>query len=205
MLEVPAEKLVVADGQVKEQGRGKRRSISLAEVAEAAIGSREGPVSGRSVIGRFPTYPSFSVQIATVEVDPDTGQVRLIDMVAAQDVGRALNPMLVEGQLEGGAIQSAGFGMMEEQRYDDTGKLLNPNLLDYAIPTAMDVPQVKSELVEVPCELGPYGAKGVGEPPIIPGGAAIANAVLDAVGAQVTDLPMTPERVVAAMRRQGRR
>ena len=205
LLEVPAEKLVVADGQVKEQGRGKRRSISLAEVAEAAIGSREGPVSGRSVIGRFPTYPSFSVQIATVEVDPDTGQVRLIDMVAAQDVGRALNPMLVEGQLEGGAIQSAGFGMMEEQRYDDTGKLLNPNLLDYAIPTAMDVPQVKSELVEVPCELGPYGAKGVGEPPIIPGGAAIANAVLDAVGAQVTDLPMTPERVVAAMRRQGRR
>ena len=126
--------------------------------------------------------------------------MRLLDLVAGQDVGRALNPLLVEGQMQGGAIQSIGFGLMEGYRYDEKGGMLNPNLLDYAIPTALDVPNIRTVMVEDPCEHGPYGGKGVGEPPIIPGGAAVANAIYDAVGARVRELPMTPERVAAALR-----
>ena len=122
------------------------------------------------MLSSVPTYPSYSVNVATVEVDPGTGQVRLLDLVAGQDVGRALNPLLVEGQMQGGAIQSIGFGLMEGYRYDEKGGMLNPNLLDYAIPTALDVPNIRTVMVEDPCEHGPYGGgRAWGEPPIIPG------------------------------------
>ncbi len=198
-LEVSPEDLTIADERVEVIGSPDHR-VGVGELAEKAIDSEEGPISGRGVLNRIPTYPTYSVEVATVEVDTGTGQVRLIDLVAAQDVGRALNPMLVEGQMQGGAVQSISFGLMEGYQYDDEGRVLNPNLLDYAIPTALDVPNIKTVLVEDPCELGPYGAKGVGEPPIIPGAAAVANAIYDAVGARVTEMPMTPERVVAALR-----
>ena len=201
VLEADVEDLVLADEKVRVKGR-RGRSVDLAELASTAIQSNDGPINGQWVLGRIPTYPSYSVNIATVEVDPETGQVKLIDLVAAQDVGKALNPMLVEGQMQGGAVQSIGFGMMEAQHYGAGGRMLNPNLLDYAIPTAVDVPNVRTVMVEEPCELGPYGAKGVGEPPIIPGAAAIANAVHDAIGVRVSELPITPERVVEALRRQ---
>ena len=135
-----------------------------------------------------------------VEVDPDTGRLTLIDLIAAQDVGKALNPMLVEGQMEGGAVQSVAYGMMESYYFDKQARVLNPHLLDYAIPTAMDVPHITSVLIEEPCEHGPYGAKGVGEPPIIPGAAAIVNAVEDAVGVRVTEIPLVPQRIVAALK-----
>jgi CO/xanthine dehydrogenase Mo-binding subunit len=138
--------------------------------------------------------------VAVVEVDEGTGQVKLIDLIAGQDVGRALNPMLVEGQIEGGAVQAVAYGWMEGYVYRDNGNVGNPNLLDYAIPTAMDIPKITTVIVEEESPLGPYGAKGVGEPPIIPGAAAIVNAVCDAIGVRVTDIPMTPERIVAALR-----
>jgi len=175
------------------------RSVTVADVASSAMDSNDGPVTGQWIVGKIPTYPSYSVNIATVEVDPGTGRVHLLDLVAAQDVGRALNPMLVEGQIQGGATQSIAYGMMEGMIYDEEGRVRNANLLDYAIPTAPDMPDIRTVLVEEGCEHGPYGAKGVGEPPIIPGAAAVANAIYDAVGVRVTELPMTPERVVAAL------
>jgi len=176
------------------------RSITLAELATAALRTPEGPISGQWVLGRVPTYPSFSVDIVTVEVDPETGRVRLLDVVAGQDVGRAVNPALVEGQMEGGATQGLGFGAMEGYRYNDAGRLMNPDLLDYPLPTALDIPTIRTVMVEEPAPDGPYGGKGVGEPPIIPGAAALANAIHDAIGARVTNLPITPERVLAAIR-----
>jgi xanthine dehydrogenase molybdenum-binding subunit len=176
------------------------QSVSVADIAATAQGSSNGPISGTSVVGSIPSYAAYAVNIATVEVDPETGSVKLIDLVAAQDVGKALNPMLVEGQIEGGAIQSVAYALMEGMVYDDQGRVANPNLLDYAIPTITDVPRVKTVLVETPCQHGPYGAKGVGEPPIIPGAAAIVNAIYDAVGVRVTQIPITPERLVKALR-----
>jgi xanthine dehydrogenase molybdenum-binding subunit len=201
-LEASVDDLVLANEQVRVKGTS-RHSVSFAELAKEAIGSNAGPITGQSSLGSLKSHPSYAVDIATVEVDPETGLVKLIDLVAAQDVGRALNPMLVEGQVQGGAIQSVGFGMMEGIRYDDQGRVQNPNLLDYAIPTAVDVPDIQTVIVEEPCENGPYGSKGVGEPPIIPGGAAVANAVYNAVGARVTEVPLTPERVVAAFKENG--
>ena len=198
-LECDADKLVLHDGRVRVSG-SKRRSVGLAELAASARGAPEGPISGQWVLGGVPTHPSYSVCIATVEVDPETGRVRLLKLVEGQDVGRALNPIQVEGQMQGGAAQSIGLGLMEGYRYGEGGCLLNPDLLDNPIPTVRDLPQIETVVVEEPCSDGPYGAKGVGEPPIIPGAAAIANAIHDAIGARVTEAPITPERVLAAIR-----
>lgn len=198
-LEASEEDLVLADETVYVAGAPKK-SISLANLAKSAMNTAEGPVSGKWVLGRIPAFPSYAVNVAVVEVDEGTGQVKLLDLIAGQDVGRALNPMLVEGQIEGGAVQSVAYGWMEGYVYRDNGNVGNPNLLDYAIPTAMDIPPITSVIVEEDSPLGPYGAKGVGEPPIIPGAAAIVNAVYDAIGVRVTDIPMTPERIVSALR-----
>ncbi len=103
--------------------------------------------------------------------------------------------------MQGGTAQGLGMGLWEEMVYDDQGRLRNPGLLDYRMPTAADVPDIETFIVEVPSEDGPYGARGVGEPSIVPGAAAIANAVFDAVGARVTEAPLTPERIVRALGR----
>jgi CO/xanthine dehydrogenase Mo-binding subunit len=198
-LKVSEQDLILSDERVQVRG-SRSKSVSLADLAKAAMNSNEGPISGRWVLGRIPAFPSYVVNVAVVEVDEETGKVKLIDLIAGQDVGKALNPMLVEGQIEGGAVQSVAYGWMEGYVYRDNGKVGNPNLLDYAIPTAMDIPNIISVIVEEASPLGPYGAKGVGEPPIIPGAAAIVNAVCDAIGIHVTDIPMTPERIVAALR-----
>ena len=201
-LEIPVDEVELKGGRVSVVGESSR-SVGLAELAATAMQSTEGPITGSWVVGRIPTSPAYSVDVVTVEVDPETGQIRLLDVVAVQDVGRALNPMLVEGQMEGGVVQALGLGMMEGYRYDDQNRLLNPNLVDYPLPTAVDIPPIRTAMVEEPCAEGPYGAKGVGEPPIIPGAAALANAVQDAVGVRVTELPITPERVLTALGRLG--
>ncbi len=202
ILEAAVEDVEIGDECVFVSG-SPSRSVSFGDVASEAEGSPNGPISGTSIVGSIPSYASYAVNVATVEVDTETGHVKLIDLVAAQDVGKALNPMLVEGQVEGGAVQSVAYGLMEGMIYDDEGRVGNPNLLDYAIPTIGDVPKVKTVLVETPCDHGPYGAKGVGEPPIIPGAAAIANAIYDAVGVRITQIPITPERVVRALKENG--
>lgn len=197
-LEVDADQLEMGAGRVVSRSDASL-SVGLAELAASARRSSEGPISGQWVLGSLPTHPSYSVHIATVEVDPGTGRVRLLDLVAGQDVGRALNPMLVEGQIHGGATQCLGLGLMEGYKYGGNEHLLNADLVDNPIPTAMDVPVIRTVMVEEPCSDGPYGAKGVGEPPMIPGAAAIANAIHDAVGIRVTTVPITPERVLRVL------
>jgi CO/xanthine dehydrogenase Mo-binding subunit len=139
--------------------------------------------------------------VAEVAVDPDTGQVTLTRLTIAQDVGKAINPLAVEGQLQGGAGQSIGAGLWEEVMYDAQGQVRNPNLLDYRKPTAADLPMIETILVEAPGGDGPYGAKLVGEPPIVPPVAAVANAVAAAIGIRIYELPLTPERVWCALLR----
>jgi CO/xanthine dehydrogenase Mo-binding subunit len=120
-------------------------------------------------------------------------------MVAAQDVGFAVNPQYIEGQMQGGAAQAFGFVLTEELHFED-GRILNPNLALYKLPTASDTPRITPVIVEKPSKQGLYGMKGVGEPPVIFGGAAIGNAVFNAIGVQITETPLTPERVYRALK-----
>jgi CO/xanthine dehydrogenase Mo-binding subunit len=136
-----------------------------------------------------------------VEVDPDTGVVTLLRCVIAQDAGYAINPLSVSGQMQGGATQGLGIGLSEEMVHDDEGRVLNANLLDYRLPTTRDVPPIETIIVEVPTEEGPYGARIVGEPSIVPGPAAITNAIADALGVRLHEVPATPERIVEAMQK----
>ncbi len=142
----------------------------------------------------YATY-AFATQIAEVEVDTETGEVKVLQLVAAHDVGQAINPKNVEGQIEGGCAIGLGYALMEEIQVQE-GKIKNPSFATYLIPTALDVPQIYPIIVEEPEITGPFGAKGVGEPALIPTAAAIANAIYNAVGVRITELPITPERLL---------
>jgi CO/xanthine dehydrogenase Mo-binding subunit len=141
----------------------------------------------------------FTAHLARVAVDPDTGEVRILDYVAAQDVGFGINPAEVEGQIQGGIVQGIGWALLEGFSYDENGQLLTSTLMDYALPHIQDVPNITTMLVEIPSALGPFGAKGVGEPPVVPVGATVANAIHDAIGVRMTQLPMTSEQVFTIM------
>ncbi len=198
-LEARVEDLVLADGKVSVRGGGKD-ALTLAEVAQASLSTTGGPIVGKGSFAREPSHTVISAQIAEVEVDPGTGQVKLLRLAGALDCGTAINPVQVAGQMEGGAVQGASWGLMEQTKYSPRRGNLNPHLLDYQIPTALDVPTLESVLVEKPSAHGPFGVKGVGEPPITPTLAAIANAVYDAVGVRINDMPLTPERVLFALK-----
>ncbi len=144
----------------------------------------------------------YALHVADVEVDPDTGKVQVLNYTAFQDVGRCVNPTQVEGQMQGGAAQGIGWALSEEYVYDDRGVLRNASLLDYRMPTALDLPMIRTEILETPADDGPFGIRGVGEPPIIPPAGAIANAIHDAVGVRMERLPMSPERVFWAMKQR---
>jgi CO/xanthine dehydrogenase Mo-binding subunit len=157
------------------------------------------PLVGQASVRPFTPAPCFAASVAEVAVDPETGQVFLTRLTTAQDVGKAINPLSVEGQIQGAGVQSVGMALWEEIMYDKDGEVRNPTLLDYRMPTAADVPMIETILVEAPGGDGPYGAKGVGEPPIIPPVAAVANAVTAALGTRICGLPITPERVWRAL------
>jgi CO/xanthine dehydrogenase Mo-binding subunit len=142
---------------------------------------------------------SFGAHIVDVEVDPETGQVTVLRYTAVQDAGRAIHPAQVEGQMQGGVVQGIGWALYEGYVYDEHGQMLNPNLLDYKLPTALDVPSIETVIVEVPHPDHPYGVRGVGETPIMPPPAAIANAIYRASGARIYQLPMTPACVLHSM------
>jgi len=146
----------------------------------------------------------YATQIAEVEVDTETGEVDIIKFVAVHDCGRAINPMFVEGQIQGGVMMGIGYTFFEEMFEDNnTGELLNDSFSDYHLPTAKDLPgEMIVDYVEVPDKDGPYGALGVGEPTTCPVAPAIVNAVFDAIGIRITELPMTPERVLKAIKKQ---
>jgi CO/xanthine dehydrogenase Mo-binding subunit len=200
MLEASAEDMELRDGKVMVRGVPEKR-VTLQQIAANSMGfgAPYEPVYGRGRSANRFTSPASAAHLAKVAVNPETGEVRVLDYVAAQDVGRAINPAEVEGQIHGGVVQGIGWALLEEMTYDEQGQLLTSTLMDYALPQSQDVPTITPLLVEVPSELGPFGAKGVGEPPVVPVAAAIANAIKDAVGVRMTQIPMTPERVFASL------
>ena len=145
---------------------------------------------------------TFGTHGVEVEVDKETGKVEILRYVSAHDVGKALNPMLLEGQIYGGAMMGIGYALTEQLVLRD-GEVQNPTLRDYNMLTANDVVPMKSFVVETNDEHGPFGAKGIGEPGCVPSAPAIANAIYDAVGVRITDLPITPEKVLAALKEKG--
>jgi CO/xanthine dehydrogenase Mo-binding subunit len=196
---VPAGRILVGGGSVRVGGR-PGRVIPLADAAARAAGYR-GAIIGRGALSDLPFAVGVAAQVAEVEVDRETGQVSVLHMSCAQDVGFAINPMSVEGQIEGAVSQGIGYGLTEEYLYTADGHLLNPDLMDFRMPTAPDHPRFEVSLIEPQRDAGPFGAKGVGEPPLVPTAAAIANAVYDAVSVRVREIPITPERLHAEMRR----
>jgi CO/xanthine dehydrogenase Mo-binding subunit len=143
----------------------------------------------------FGTYV-YATQIAEVDV---TGEVEVLRVVASHDCGTAINPMLVEGQVEGGVAMGVGFALEEEMLFDANGRHINPNLTNYIMPTSLDTPEIEVDIVDSYDPTGPFGAKGVGEPTLVPTAAAIANAIYDAVGVRITSLPATAEKVFKAL------
>ena len=199
-LEIAPDDLEVVDGAVRAVG-APDRSITVEEIATRTLrfGGRHRPIEGHGGSAQTRGAPSAAAHLAHVRVDRETGETELLGYAIAQDVGRALNPALVEGQMRGGATQSIGWALFEELRHDSDGRLLTGSFLDYAIPTADRVPEIDTLVVEVPAPDGPFGAKGIGEAPVIAGPAAIANAVAAAAGVRMRELPMTPARVWAAL------
>ena len=196
--EVPLADVEWVDGHARCTGPGEARSLSLAELASTA-GKTAGPIIGNAAINATGAGPSLATHLVDVEVDRETGKVSILRYTAIQDAGKAIHPSYVEGQMQGGAVQGIGWALNEEYIYDDNGHLQNPGFLDYRIPVCSDVPMIDTVIVEVPNPRHPYGVRGVGETPIVPPMAAIANAVSHATGVRFTDLPMSPPRVLAAI------
>jgi CO/xanthine dehydrogenase Mo-binding subunit len=198
--ELPEDAVEYKDGAVRPAGpnAGKHNPMSLAEIAGIA-GKTGGPIAGYARINAHGAAPSFATHIADVEVDPETGKVTVVRYTAIQDAGRAIHPSYVEGQYQGGVAQGIGWALNEEYIYGEDGKLQNPGFLDYRVPVASDLPMIDTVIVEVPNPRHPYGVRGVGETPICPPMAALANAVAAATGVRFTDLPMSPPKVLKAL------
>jgi CO/xanthine dehydrogenase Mo-binding subunit len=200
MLEAATDDMELRDDKVMVKGVPEKH-VTLQQIAASSMnfGAPFGPILGRGRSANRAASPTFVAHLAKVAVDPETGEVRVLDYVAAQDVGRAINPAEVEGQIHGGIVQGIGWALLEGMSYDENGQLLTATLMDYALPQSREMPTITPLLVEIPSPLGPFGAKGVGEPPVIPVAAAIANAIRDATGVRMTQIPMTPERVFASL------
>jgi CO/xanthine dehydrogenase Mo-binding subunit len=207
ILAIAADMLEAASSDLEIEGEGvvvrgvPGKSVTLKQIAEASMrfaGQYE-PIYGRGRSANRVSAPMYTVHLAKVAVDLETGEVRILDYVAIQDVGCAINPALVEGQIHGGVTQGLGWALFENVVYDERGQLLTSNLMDYALPHSVDVPNIQTVLLEIPSDLGPFGAKGVGEPPVVPVGAAIANAIFAAAGVRMTHLPITRERLFLSL------
>jgi len=198
--ELPEDAVEYTGGAVRPAGpnAGGHAPMTLEDIAGIA-GKTGGPIAGYARINAHGAAPSFATHIADVEVDPETGRVTVLRYTAIQDAGRAIHPAYVEGQYQGGVAQGIGWALNEEYIYGDDGRLQNPGFLDYRVPVASDLPMIDTVIVEVPNPRHPYGVRGVGETPIVPPMAAIANAVEQATGIRFTDLPMSPPRVLAAL------
>ena len=188
------------DGSAHPAGdnAGKFEPLTLFEIA-AQTPETGGPISARKSSTVQGAGPAFATHIVDVEVDEQTGQVDILRYTAVQDAGRAIHPGYVEGQMQGGVVQGIGWALNEEYIYDDKGRLENPSFLDYRMPVASDLPMIDAVIVEVPNPGHPFGVRGVGEVPIVPPMAAVANAIENAIGIRLTDLPMSPPRVLAAI------
>jgi CO/xanthine dehydrogenase Mo-binding subunit len=214
MLETNIDDLQAKDGEVFVKGM-EDRWVTIVEIANECFNKKGIPLIGRgyfvdkniipvdSQTGYGNPYPTwaFGCQAVEVEVDPETGKVSIIKVVAAHDLGKAINPMGVEGQIEGSVIQGIGYALFEELKWEN-GRIVNPNFRDYKLPTFSDLFPITTLLVESNDPDGPFGAKGVAEAGIVPTAAAVANAIYNAVGARINSLPITPEKILFALRHQ---
>jgi len=194
------------DGVVWEDGCAKPASSNVGDFEPLTIkqiaakrGQTGGPIVASGAVNPASVAPGYATQFCDVEVDPETGKVTVLRFVAAQDVGRAIHPSYVEGQIQGGVTQGIGWALNEEYIYDAKGRMENPGFLDYRIPVASDLPMIEPVMIEVPNPGHPYGAKGAAEVNICPPMAAIANAIQRATGKRLTELPMSPPKVLAAI------
>ena len=196
--EVDESEVRYEDGKIIGPGE---LAFTFQELA-AKLNTTGGPITGRG--SSDPTEPggAYATHVVDVEVDPETGKVDVLRYTAAQDAGTAIHPSYVEGQMQGGAVQGIGWALHEEYVYDDQGVMQNTSLLDYRTPTCCDVPMIDTIIVEVPNPGHPYGVRGVGEVPIVPPPAALANAVYQAIGVRMYELPMSPPRVLHEILKQ---
>lgn len=177
---------------------GKEEQISFRDLS-ARLGETGGPVIGRATMNPAGAGGAFATHVVDLAVDEETGKVEILRYTATQDAGKAIHPSYVEGQIQGGVVQGIGWALNEEYIYNDEGEMTNASFLDYRMPTCLDLPMIDAVIVEVPNPGHPYGVRGVGEVPIVPPPAAIANAIYDAVGVRMTELPMSPDRLLKAM------
>ncbi len=180
-----------------DASKGKA-DLTIAELAAKAA-QTGGPIGAQVSLNAQGAGPGFGVHLCDVEVDPETGHVTVLRYTAAQDVGKAIHPAYVEGQIQGGVAQGVGWALNEEYVFDRTGHMENAGFLDYRVPVASDLPMIDAIMVEVANPRHPFGAKGVGEVPIVPPLAAVANAVRGAIGKRMTDLPLSPPKIRAAI------
>jgi xanthine dehydrogenase molybdenum-binding subunit len=194
------EEVEFRDGMLHQKGDGAA-PMSIKEIAPR-LARTGGPIVGRATVTARGVGPAFATTCIDLEVDPDTGKVEILRCTVAQDAGRAIHPSYVEGQMQGGTAQGIGWGLNEEYFYDSKGNLRNTGLLDYRMPTCLDLPMIETIIVEVPNPTHPLGVRGVGEVSIVPGPAAIANAIAHAVGVRMTETPMSPPRLLKAILKQ---
>jgi CO/xanthine dehydrogenase Mo-binding subunit len=194
-LEWPADELTFENGQVRWAGHEEAIAWQdlLQQANETVSGRGEANEQGRAHV------TCFAVQVAEVEVDPETGEVKLLSFTTVHDTGQIINPLGHQGQINGGLVQGIGYGLMEELLVED-GRVTTLSFGDYKIPTMADLPELKTMILGPAEGVGPYNIKGIGETPNTPTAAAIANAVADACGVRIRDLPVTAEKVYRALR-----
>ena len=188
------------DGCAKPSGpnAGDFAPMTLAEIA-AQASETGGPIAGHHEVNAEGAGVSFGVHLCDIEVDPETGAAKILRYTVFQDAGKAVHPSYVEGQMQGGAVQGIGWALNEEYIYGEDGRLQNPGFLDYRVPVASDLPMIEPVILEIPNPGHPYGVRGVGETSIVPPLAATANGVSRAAGVRMTELPMSPPRLLAAL------
>jgi xanthine dehydrogenase molybdenum-binding subunit len=195
--DVPVETVDYMDGILTFKHDPTKR-LTFQELA-ARLHATGGTIVGRASVDPTGVGGGFATHIVDVEVDLETGKIAILRYTAVQDVGKAIHPAYVEGQMQGGAVQGIGWALNEEYVYNDRGEMTNASYLDYRMPTCLDLPMIDTVLVEVANPGHPYGVRGVGEVPIVPPPAAIANAIYQAIGVRLRELPMNPGRVVKAI------
>ena len=186
-----------ADGEFSSIN-GKEEQISFRDLS-GRLSETGGPVIGRATVDPPGAGGAFATHVVDVAVDVETGKVEILRYTATQDAGKAIHPSYVEGQIQGGVVQGIGWALNEEYIYNEEGTMTNASFLDYRMPTCLDLPMIDAVIVEVPNPGHPYGVRGVGEVPIVPPPAAIANAIYDAVGVRMDELPMSPDRLLKAL------
>jgi CO/xanthine dehydrogenase Mo-binding subunit len=192
----PEDQVVYEDGVIRGPGEGQQFTF---EQLAAQIFKTGGPVVGRASVAPKHVGFAFACHLVDLAVDVETGKVEILRYTAAQDVGKAIHPSYVEGQIQGGVAQGIGWALNEEYYYDEAGRLANASLLDYRMPTALDLPMIDTILIEEPHPPHPFGVRGVGEAPIVPPLAAVANAISHALGHRFADLPISPRRIVETL------